>query len=540
MKFIYYIFFVLPLVLSRSLTDLHVVSTVVQPYDDFTDIPDLPSDVYLPNDYYKSIPLFGWNRDALEKNLQLYESKNKKTLEAVSGLRYIADNILEQPVYDVTNKTLIIDGAHPREYMSLAEQWWKVGDTYIRKNNVNPDVYANAPNAKHLRLTMEHVGWLGLAWYFTKDHTYSQRAKEKIHLWFLDPNKSMYPNLKYAQIVPGSQIGSPQGILEMSAVIQLFNGVALISNSGDWSAEDDDGLAKWFKEYLLWLENDSAPTEERKAVDHHGTWFDAQIMAIYGFLDRPIDAARIAYFGRERLDYQVTDHTMKYEITDGQGLDHVQRNLEAWVSIAEMADKLGVDVWNYGSLEGHSFQTVFDAFRPYWISLGLTWPYFTNNHNVRIAAELTPRMYMGYLLEDYVILNMELRGAFANIAQKSMARAKVLCYVPMDSHFSADGIILERTCWNWKCEYVKITIVSSAFSVMLSFVACTIYNCFRKRTTTNVVHLDKISDVSLDASFLEVLNRYEDLINTMQLPVSLTLTLPNNEDFQKMCEGTLR
>jgi hypothetical protein len=498
-----------PAMCSRHLQDLHVVSAVSQPYDDFTEIPQLPADVSLPVDYYDTRHLFGWNRHVLEKNLLLYQNKDKKTLEAVSGLIYTADNILAQPVYDVTNKTIVVTGADPRYYMSLAQQWWKIGDTYVRKNNVNPEVYTHAPNAKHLRLTMEHVGWLGLAWYFTKDECYSRRAKEKISTWFLDPDKSMYPNLKYAQIVPGSQIGSPQGVLEMSSVIQLFNGVALISNSNDWSPEDDDQLAAWFSEYLVWLENDSAPTEERKSVDHHGTWFDAQIMAIYTFLNRPLDAARIAYFGRQRLDYQVSDRTMMYEIVDGQGLEHVQRNLEAWVSIAEMAGTLGIDVWNYGSNDGHSFKGVFDAFKPYWRSLGLTWPYFSANPDVRIAAELTPRMYMGYSVSDYTELNIDIRAAFSNVAQKYMGRAKVLCYVPLDSEFSVKGIILERTCWSWKCEYLKITVVAMASGVILSFTACTIYNhCRRKSVAHEPSHV-------LDASFLEALSKYEDLLNSM-------------------------
>ena len=354
------------------LKDLHVLSTVRQPYDDFTAIPELPTGVHLPEDYTDSMTIFGWDRNALVKNLELYHNKDKKTMEAVYALQYTADNILEQPIYDVTNKSILIEGADPRYYMSFAEQWWKMGNSYVRKHNVNPDVYENAPNAKHLRLTMEHIGWLGMAWYFTKNPEYSRRAAEKIHLWFLDPVKSMYPNMKYAHIIPGTQIGSPQGVLEMLAVIELFNGVALISNSDQWSKKYDNQLKHWLNEYLLWLENDSAPIEERKSIDHHGTWFDAQIMSIYGYLERPIDAARIAYFGRQRLDYQVSERTMMYEIVDGQGLEHVQRNLEGWVSIAEMAGPLGIDVWNYGMFEGHSFKTVFDSFKPYWLSLGLT------------------------------------------------------------------------------------------------------------------------------------------------------------------------
>ena len=47
-----------------------------------------------------------------------------------------------------------------------------------------------------------------------------------------------------------------------------------------------------------------------------------------------------------------------YELKGDRSLRNVQANLEAWITIAEMAAPLGIDVWKYGLGEGYSLKVL--------------------------------------------------------------------------------------------------------------------------------------------------------------------------------------
>ncbi len=42
------------------------------------------------------------------------------------------------------------------------------------------------------------VSTLALAWYFTQDNRYAQKAAAQLKSWFIDPQTRMNPNLQYA------------------------------------------------------------------------------------------------------------------------------------------------------------------------------------------------------------------------------------------------------------------------------------------------------------------------------------------------------
>jgi unsaturated chondroitin disaccharide hydrolase len=104
-------------------------------------------------------------------------------------------------------------------------------------------VYNLTPNKDHLAFTIEHVSTLALAFFFTDNIKYANRAREKANAWFLDPDSSMYPSLRVAGVIRGAtETGRPQGIFDMSRLPDLLNGIILLEGSSAWSPNDSQRM----------------------------------------------------------------------------------------------------------------------------------------------------------------------------------------------------------------------------------------------------------------------------------------------------------
>ena len=507
--------------------DLHVIAGDLYPgapglpFVNFTSFPDTP--VGLP----PSGSLLGWNSTALQQNRELYNVGCPKALEAVSGLVYLADDILTQPIYQATNKTLVADSGDPRDYVSIADQWWLSGEYYVRRTSINHGLYDIAPNAVHLQLTIEHVQWLALAWFFTGDEKYAQRARDKVYTWFIDPNKSVTPHMTYAQMIPqpfgAPSVLRPQGIVEMGNIVHLLNGVTMLAESGAWSDSDNAAFVSWLTRYAAWSSTSLAGFTERQSADHHGTWFDVQLIAIYLFVGNWTAAARLSYYGRRRLEYQIVDGFMYYEFYGNErSIEFIQLNLNGWATLSEMSALMSIDTWHYN---GSAFKRVYDSLAGYWI-YPWTWPYKSvGRKDVQVAAALAPRMYAGYGGDDLAYAAIYKQIVYQNPAQVYMARASAMCHVSLNSSFADAGIVLQRTCWSWKCEYLKLAFISAGSGCLLAYASCLLYACACNRRDAMVVLINRcevlLADVPDDSDSIE-------------------LRMPNHEDFDDMCNRCAR
>jgi Alginate lyase len=106
-------------------------------------------------------------------------------------------------------------------------------------------VYDFTPNKRHLELTIEHISTLALAYFFTADLKYAQRAREKAAAWFLNPETAMIA--KYAGRLAavrrgGTAYGRPEGVYDMARLPDLLNGAILLASSSVWSDADTQAM----------------------------------------------------------------------------------------------------------------------------------------------------------------------------------------------------------------------------------------------------------------------------------------------------------
>ncbi len=229
-------------------------------------------------------------------------------LAAYQRLCREAESALNHPEYSVTHKDLVPPSGDKQDYMSQGPYWWPDpekpdGLPYIRKDGErNPEVSDNNFDRNRLGSLSEDVTTLTLAWFFSGNQEYSDRASQIISTWFLDAGTAMNPNLKYAQSIPGITEGRGIGIIDSRNFIEVIESVKILEKSKSWSRSDSKKLKHWFSEYLHWLENSENGKYEKSRQNNHGTWYDVQTAYYALYIGKPEHAREIVKEARKKKD----------------------------------------------------------------------------------------------------------------------------------------------------------------------------------------------------------------------------------------------
>ena len=208
------------------------------------------------------------------------------------------------------------------------------------------------------------VETLALAYYFTGDTRFAERAAELIRVWFLNAETMMNPNLNFAQGVPGLFDGKRSGLLDGRLFCRVIDGVVLIADSDALSASEQEALRAWFSRYLDWLKNDELARGEAASENNHGTFFDVQIMCVARFVGDDKYAKRIAgKAAQKRIKAQIErDGAQPEELARTRSLFYSIFNLEALFQLAHLSEQTGVDLWD---ADDDRLRTALDYVVPY-------------------------------------------------------------------------------------------------------------------------------------------------------------------------------
>ena len=86
------------------------------------------------------------------------------------------------------------------------------------------------------------VETLAIAYYFTGEERYAERAALLIRVWFLDPATKMNPHFRYAQAIPGHNDGRGAGLIESRHFIKVVDAAGLLGGSRAWTDKDAAGV----------------------------------------------------------------------------------------------------------------------------------------------------------------------------------------------------------------------------------------------------------------------------------------------------------
>jgi hypothetical protein len=294
-----------------------------------------------------------------------------KYTHALKILLKTADKTLKKGPYSVAYKTDIPSSGDKHDYVSLAPYYWPDPNTpdglpYIRKDGKrNPEV-EKYQDRLYLPQMTEDVEVLSLVYFLSDDEKYAEYATKLIRTWFLDKETKMNPNLNYAQAIKGQNDGRGAGLIESRHFITVIESAKLLNGSKSWTKYNDEMLKKWFAEFLNWMQTSPNGTDEIDAPNNHGTWYDAQRIS-YALYTGQIESAKsIANNLIQRLDKQMTDEgSFPKELERTIALHYSTFNLYAFFVASELAENLGVDIWNVQTPSSKSIQKGFDYLYPF-------------------------------------------------------------------------------------------------------------------------------------------------------------------------------
>jgi hypothetical protein len=303
----------------------------------------------------------------------LYQNKDTTITGQVNELVAKADSLLTKGSYSVTfNKTKLAPSHNIHDYVSQAPYWWPDsskadGKPYIRKDGRrNPEIYLLHDDSQMGKLCSS-VKELTLAWYFTGDEKYAQKARKLLKVWFIDPATRMNPNLDYAQYIPGICNGRGIGIIETAALTTIPDMLVILQSGKYNNAGLVSGIKKWYSQYLNWLQTSENGRSEHSQINNHGTYYDLQVVDYAIFTGNKTMAIQtLQHSTFNRIDQQFTvDGAQPLELIRTKSWSYANMNLWAWCRLAVMASQLNIDLWHRQTMDGKGIETAVKWMIPY-------------------------------------------------------------------------------------------------------------------------------------------------------------------------------
>ncbi|CCH01052.1 hypothetical protein FAES_3043 [Fibrella aestuarina BUZ 2] len=308
----------------------------------------------------------------LQANKRAMQQGDAALLAARQTLIATANKALTKPIHSVVEKTKLPPSGNKHDYMSVGPYWWPDstkanGLPYIRKDGqVNPERYA-VQDATYLNALCDDVQLLALAYYFSDDETYARRAADLLRVWFLNEATRMNPNLNYGQAIPGITDGRGIGLIDTRMLAKLVDAVQLIKGTKAWPAADQRALQEWFRAFLTWMQTSPVGKDEEDEHNNHGTYYDFQTVAFALFLDdKPLARQLLQQKTMNRIQSQLKpDGSQPHELARTLSWGYSIMNLKGFFGLAQLAEAVNIDLWNYQTPDGKSLKKAYQWLIPY-------------------------------------------------------------------------------------------------------------------------------------------------------------------------------
>ena len=279
--------------------------------------------------------------------------------KALGALRAEADQILDEKLLRVTDKTVRAPSGNPHDYATRGRYWWPNPDTPDGLPWINRDGYSNPDSTDGITpaLLFSRIKKLALAAFYFEDKAriYADYAMRQLYEWYINPETKMTPHAKYAQGIPGICEGRCTGLIDFSSVFVLFDAIGIFDCLGLVLPDVICGVKEWYNVFTDWMLTHEYGLGESNDFDNHGSWYDAQILCSAVFCNRPQLARKIC---KTAYSYRVKrmilpDGSQPSELRRTQAFNYSFYNLEALRVIAAVAERLGYnEYWGIDSERG--------------------------------------------------------------------------------------------------------------------------------------------------------------------------------------------
>eukprot|EP00122_Pirum_gemmata_P009298 Pgem_evm1s8591 len=309
------------------------------------------------NDFQPKNRLLYLKEDVLEKERETWRAGSNKELNGlIDELMKCADNALTLKPFSVTHKNKLPPSGNKHDYYTVAPYYWPNPNTtdglpYYKEDckrvpgTILYDEQSN--NYDRTRLASFHANTtcLSLAWYFTEDMKYAEKAATFLDTWFLKNETKMTPHVKYSQIrwKKKNNSGSSSGLIEMKDFYYVLDAIKLVEKSGAMSPEQMEGLREWFTDYAKFLQTSKQGLKEYSSKNNHGTYYDLQMASIAAFVDDiPLFLNHTAR-AQTRLQGQfLKSGELPHEMVRPKQLHYIMFTLQGWFTLNRLMEGSGV------------------------------------------------------------------------------------------------------------------------------------------------------------------------------------------------------
>ena len=293
--------------------------------------------------------------------------------EAVRALTVRADNWLDQGPWTVVDKPRPAPSGDVHDYLSQAPYWWPGrpptaenpwGCPYVQRDGErNPEVDTGT-DRQDLEKVFDSTYDLALAWYYTGERPYAEKAAGIVRTWFLDPATRMNPHLNHAQFIPCKYDGRAIGIIDFSqSYTAVVDAIAILeAGAPAWTGADRAGMRKWNSDFLEWLRHSDFGAQEAAAANNHGTFYDLLLAGLaYATGDRDLARRTVRDAAARRIDPQIAaDGSQPLELARTRSWHYSTFDLVAYTRLAAIGEHVGVNLWAHQGPDG---QSLFKAVR---------------------------------------------------------------------------------------------------------------------------------------------------------------------------------
>lgn len=279
-----------------------------------------------------------------------------------------AERAMQKKPVSVTDKKPIPPSGDIHDYVSLSRYVWPDstkadGLPYTHKDGQsNPELENYDRNP--LGEMANAVNTLSLAYFFSGDERYAEKATEFLRVWFLNEKTRMNPNLNYAQFIPGlnDSKGRPTGLIDTYSFVDMLNSVIFLEKSKSYTQKDKDGLQRWFAEFTEWFESSEQGIGENNAKNNHGLAYDVQLATYFLFSGNEKGAKRVVEeFPTKRMFAQIEpDGKQPQELRRTLAFGYSEYNIRHMIDMFAIAKYLGKDLHKMESSDGRSFYKAVD------------------------------------------------------------------------------------------------------------------------------------------------------------------------------------
>lgn len=258
------------------------------------------------------------------------------------------------------------------DFYAIGKYAWPNPDTsdgmpYIRKDcSINPEAGGYKFDLARYNNTVNRIKLLSLAWFYTHDEKYAQKATQLLKVWFLDEETRMNPHFECASALPGVFKGMAIGIIFGVTLVEMTDCVKLLSLSESWTEKDNAALKQWFSNYVHWLRTSKFGLQEKKAKNNHGAWYSAQVAAYSLYTGETAYVKEMIEFGKQQIQEQIApDGSLPHELKRDWAFSYSVYGMRAFTVLAACGDHIGENLWSYTTSDGRCLEAAYHFLAPY-------------------------------------------------------------------------------------------------------------------------------------------------------------------------------